>query len=70
MREKVEAALVKIRPILGGTDVVLMDLDEGIVKVRVLTSSCAAGMSPEMTIEILEEQLKELVPDVKEVIAV
>ena len=55
MREKIEAALAKIRPILRGMDVVLIDLNDGIVKVRVLTSSCADRMSREMTLEILKE---------------
>lgn len=70
MLEKVEAALAKIRPTLGGTDVILIDLNENIVMVRVLKSSCAAGMPIEMTLELVEEQLKEEVPEIKEVIAV
>ena len=70
MREEVEAVLAKIRPILRGTDVVIIDLNEGIVKVKVLTSSCDTGVSREMTLEILEEQLKEQVPEIKEVIIV
>lgn len=69
MREKVEEVLRKIRPSLGGTDAALIDFNEGIVKVKILTSSCAAGVPKDMALEILEDQLKEEVPEVKEVIA-
>jgi len=70
MREKVEAALNKIRPSLGGTDIALIDASEGIVKVKILISSCGPGMDKEMALETLEEMLKEQVPEVKEVVAV
>jgi len=70
MQEKVETALNKIRPNLGGTDVALIDASEGIVKVRILVSSCGPGMDEEMALEVLEELLKKQVPEVKEVIAV
>ena len=70
MREKVEAAIAKIRSSLKGTDVVLIDINEGIVKVQVLTSACAAGIPKEIAFEIFEEQLKEQVPEVKEVVAI
>jgi Fe-S cluster biogenesis protein NfuA len=72
MRERVEAILAKLRPGLGGTDVVLVDVGEGIVKVKVLPSPGCSGpsMPEEMVLEELEEQLKEEVPEIKEVIAV
>ena len=70
MREKVEAAIAKIRSSLRGTDVVLIDVNEGTVKVQILTSGCVAGIPKEIALEIVEEQLKEQVPEVKEVIAI
>jgi len=70
MREKVEAAIAKIRSSLRGIDVVLIDVNEGTVKVQILTSACVAGIPKEIAFEILEEQLKEELPEVKEVVAI
>ena len=72
MREKVEAALQKIRPALqaDGGDVELVDVNEGVVKLR-LTGAC--GGCPMATITLkagIEQVLKEQVPEVKQVVAV
>lgn len=73
MRERVEAALEKIRPALkaDGGDVELVDVDsDGTVKVK-LTGSCGACPFALMTLKQgIEETLKESVPEVKEVVAV
>ncbi len=70
MKEKVEAVLSKIRPGLGGTSVSLVDVSDGVVKVEIFVSSCAPGVSEEMAIDLLEEELERDVPEVKKVIAV
>ena len=70
MREKVEAAINKIRPSLRGTDIVFIDATDGIVKVKILMSSCGPGLDKEMALEVLEEELKEQAPEVKQVVAV
>ena len=72
MREKVEAALEQIRPALqaDGGDVQLVDVNEGVVKVR-LTGACGGCPMATMTLhQGIERVLKEQVPEVKEVIAV
>ena len=72
MREKVETALAKIRPVLqaDGGDVELVDVDEGTVKLR-LKGACGACPMATMTLQHgIERVLKEQVPEVKEVIAV
>jgi Fe-S cluster biogenesis protein NfuA len=70
MREKVEAVLSKIRPGLGGTSISLVDIRDGVVRVEIFVSSCASGVSEEMAVELLEEELAREVPEVKEVVAV
>ena len=72
MREKVEAALAQVRPALlaDGGDVQLVDVNEGVVTVR-LTGAC--GGCPMATITLktgIERILKEQVPEVKEVVAI
>ncbi len=72
MREKVEAALDKVRPALkaDGGDVELVDVKDGVVSVR-LTGAC--GCCPMSTITLkmgIERILKEEVPEVKELVAV
>lgn len=72
MRENVEAALEKIRPALqaDGGDIELIDVNDGVVKVR-LTGACAGCPMSTMTLKAgVERILKEEVPEVKEVQAV
>ena len=72
MKEKVEAALAKIRPALqaDGGDVELVDVDGGVVKV-ILKGACAGCPVAEMTLKQgIERVLKEEIPEVKEVVAV
>ncbi len=72
MREDVEKALAKIRPALqaDGGDVELLDVNEGVVKLR-LEGACSGCPMASITLrQGIERILKEQVPEVKEVIAV
>jgi Fe-S cluster biogenesis protein NfuA len=73
MKEKVIAAIEKIRPRLmaDGGDVELVDVDDnGIVKVR-LTGACGCCPMSQMTLKAgIENIIKQEVPEVKEVISV
>lgn len=70
MKEKVQAALNKIRPALqkDGGDVELIDISEdGIVKVR-LQGACAGCPMSQMTLKNgIERVLMQEVPEVKSV---
>ena len=70
LSEKVEKALEGIRPALqaDGGDVELVEVtQEGIVKLR-LTGACGSCPMSTYTLKIgIEEKLKEVVPEVKEV---
>ena len=72
MKEKVEAALAKIRPALqaDGGDVELVGVEDGVVKVS-LKGACAGCPMSTMTLKSgIERILKEEIPEVKEVVAV
>ena len=72
MRDKVEVALAQIRPSLqsDGGDVELVDVNEGVVKLR-LSGACAGCPMSSMTLKQgIERILKEQIPEVKQVIAV
>ena len=72
MREKVEAALEQIRPALlaDGGDVQLVDVNEGVVTVK-LAGACVGCPMATMTLQHgIERVLKEQVPEVKEVVAI
>jgi Fe-S cluster biogenesis protein NfuA len=72
MRDKIEAALDRVRPALqaDGGDVELVDVTDGTVKLK-LTGHCAGCPMSTMTLKmVIEKMLKEQVPEVKEVIAV
>jgi Fe-S cluster biogenesis protein NfuA len=72
VKEKVEAALAKIRPALqaDGGDVELVGVDNGVVKVS-LRGACAGCPMSTMTLKQgIERILKEEIPEVKEVVAV
>ena len=72
MREKVEAALAQIRPVLqaDGGDVELVDVNEGVVKLKLQGACVGCPMSTITLRNGIERILKERVPEVKEVIAV
>jgi Fe-S cluster biogenesis protein NfuA len=72
MREKVEAALAKIRPALqaDGGDVELVDVSDGVVKLK-LKGACAGCPMSTMTLKMgIEQVLKKQIPEVKEVVSV
>lgn len=73
MREKVEAALNKVRPALqaDGGDVELVDVGEdGLVRVR-LRGACGGCPMSQLTLKMgIERILKKEVPEVKSVEAV
>jgi Fe-S cluster biogenesis protein NfuA len=69
MREKVEAVLKKIRPNLqaDGGDVELVDVVDGVVKVR-LTGACGTCPMSTMTLKMgVERILKQQIPEIKSV---
>jgi Fe-S cluster biogenesis protein NfuA len=72
MNEKVKAALEQIRPALqaDGGDVELVEVKDGIVKVK-LTGACGGCPMATMTLKKgIERVLKQQVPEVKEVVSV
>lgn len=73
MKEKIEAALNKIRPQLrmDGGDVELVEAGaDGVVKVR-LKGACGGCPMSQMTLKMgIERILKKEVPEVKEVVSV
>jgi Fe-S cluster biogenesis protein NfuA len=72
MRERIEAALDKIRPALmaDGGNVELVDVKEGKAYVR-LTGACGSCPMSTMTLrQGVERVIKEEVPEIKELVAV
>ena len=72
MKEKVEAALAQVRPALqaDGGDVELVDVNDGVVRLK-LKGACAGCPMATMTLRHgIERILKEQIPEIKEVIAV
>jgi len=72
MKEKVSKAIEKIRPFLqrDGGDIELIDVVDGVVKVK-LKGACGSCPMSTMTLKMgVEKQLKEELPEVKEVVAV
>ena len=71
MRERVEEALAKIRPALqaDGGDVELVDVKEGVVKVRLKGACCGCPMATMTLQQGIERTLKKEVPEIKEVVA-
>ena len=72
MKERVEAALDKIRPALraDGGDVELVDVEDGVATVR-LTGACGSCPMSTMTLRMgVERVIREEVPEIKELVAV
>ena len=67
MKEEVEEVLETLRPMLmqDGGDVELVDIDDGIVKVR-LVGACSSCSSSTMTLKMgIEKALKKAIPMVR-----
>jgi Fe-S cluster biogenesis protein NfuA len=72
MREEVEKALAKVRPMLerDGGNVELVDVEGSVVKVR-LTGACKGCPMSQMTLKAgIERIIKQDVPAVSQVVAV
>ena len=72
MKEKIQQSLNKIRPGLqaDGGDVELVEVKDGVVKVK-LTGACGGCPMSQMTLKMgIERQIKKDVPEIKEVMAV
>ncbi len=72
MKERVQEAINKIRPMLqaDGGDVELVDIEDGVVKVR-LQGACAGCPMSQMTLKNgIEKMLQRDIPEVKSVEAV
>ena len=73
VKERVEEIIDRIRPMIqaDGGDVELIDIDDkGVVQVR-LQGACASCPMSSMTLKMgIERNLKELVPEVTEVVNV
>jgi Fe-S cluster biogenesis protein NfuA len=72
MKERIEQAIKKIRPSLqaDGGDVELVDVENGVVKVR-LTGACGGCPMSQMTLKQgIERFIKKAVPEVLRVEAV
>jgi len=71
MKEKVEQVIGKLRPMLqrDGGDIELVDVTDGVVKVR-LTGACGSCPMSMMTLKMgVENALKKEIPEVKQVVA-
>lgn len=71
MKEKIEEALDFIRPALmaDGGDVELIDVNDGMVKLR-LKGACGGCPMASMTLKnMVERTIKDRVPEIKEVVA-
>ena len=72
MKEKVEKVLDKVRPSLmaDGGNVELVDVEDGVVKVR-LTGACSGCPMSQMTLKMgIERVIKQEIPEIKEVVAI
>jgi len=73
MREKVEQALDKVRPMLAqdGGSVELVDVsDDGVVKIKLAGACCGCPFSSMTLKNGIERVIIQDVPEVKQVIAV
>jgi Fe-S cluster biogenesis protein NfuA len=69
MREKVEKALNEVRPYLqaDGGDVELVDVENGVVKVK-LTGACSGCPMSQMTLKQgIESHVKKAIPEISSV---
>ena len=72
LKQRVEEVIQQLRPALqmDGGDMELVGLEENTVKLR-LTGACAGCPMSTMTLKMgIEARLKQVIPEIKEVVAV
>ena len=69
MQERVQRMIDVLKPAFGGTEVVLLGVRDGIVRVQIFASGCHGGPPKEATLALLQEELREEIPEIKEVVA-
>ena len=72
MKERVQVVIDKIRPLLqrDGGDIQLVEVSDGVVKVK-LQGACGSCPMSAMTLKMgVEKQLKQEIPEIKEVVAI
>jgi Fe-S cluster biogenesis protein NfuA len=72
LQQQVEAALEEVRPALrkDGGDVELVDVEEGVVRVRLLGACGGCPMAMMTLVGFVEERLKQRVPEIQQVVSV
>ena len=78
LKAKIVALLADVKPSLGGTDLRLINLSQGIVTVeycRPLSNPSACHVdrtqiTEDIIVEVLEDQLSKIIPDFKSVMLV
>lgn len=68
MRDRVQKVIDNLRPAFGGTEVVLLGVKDGVVKVQIYATGHDRPPK-EATLAILEEELQDAIPEIKEVVA-
>lgn len=68
--DKVEREIAKVRPALGANIVELVEVSNGVARVKVIPCSCSAGMPDEMIVNLIEEQVRDELPEIKRVVAI
>lgn len=71
MKEQVQGVIEKLRPLLqrDGGDIELIDVVDGVVKVK-LTGACGSCPMSQMTLKMgVESALKKEIPGIKEVVS-
>jgi len=69
MRDRVQKVIDRLRPAFDTTEVTLLGVKDGIVRVEVFAPGCHGGPPKEATVAILEEQLREEIPEIRGVVA-
>ena len=70
MYDKVEKVIDKLRPALGVNTIELVEVEDGVVKVRVFSSACHAGIPEATVVTLLEEELIDEIPEISQVVMV
>jgi len=75
LRREVEKAIARIRPYIGLAIVELVDVSDGVARVRVIPHGCSAAhplyhIPEDMVLSVLEDQIREDVPEIRQVVAV
>lgn len=67
MLDRVKECIDRLTPAFGVNIVELVDVQDGVVKVRLFPSVCSVGIASDTMLELVREQIQDEIPEIRDI---